>query len=78
MSISEKRIEQEIGWYKIVFAILFTAEISLLAWLARHYSTSDALLLSISLLVAVLISLAIILINKKVFDLLNSLNNKEK
>jgi hypothetical protein len=36
----EKRIEQEIGWYKIVFTVLIVSGLSLLSWFAQNYETA--------------------------------------
>ena len=41
----EKQIEQSIGWYKVVFAILSAIDISLFAWFVRHYATESLALL---------------------------------
>lgn len=66
-------IEQEIGWYKIVFTILVVTTISLISWMAQNYDTINIWLFT-GCLVTVIIGVAIgIIINKRVFNLLKKL-----
>ena len=37
----EKRIEQEIGWNKVIFAILSAIDVSLFAWCVKNYQTDE-------------------------------------
>lgn len=69
----ENRIEQEIGWYKVVFAILIATGISLLAWLVQNYQIKNNTILFLSVVGVFIISLAVYLINKKVFKCLDRL-----
>ena len=36
------RIKEEIGWLKLVFAVLVAVDASLIAWLAQNHSNADA------------------------------------
>ena len=38
------KLKEEIGWMKIIFAILIAADISLVAWLAQNYNETDTFL----------------------------------
>jgi 4-hydroxybenzoate polyprenyltransferase len=69
----EKRIEQEIGWYKVAFAILIATGISLLAWLAQNYTSAESILSIIALIGIFILSITIYSINKKVFECLDRL-----
>ena len=69
----EKRIEQEIGWYKVIFAILTVSGLSLLAWLAQNFETAKITILVLSLFGISSIFIAIYLINKRVFQCLDKL-----
>lgn len=69
----EKRIEQEIGWYKIVFAVLIVSGLSLLAWFAQNYETAKPTILILGLIAISLIITVIYFINKKVFKCLDRL-----
>jgi hypothetical protein len=38
------RLKEEIGWLKLLVGALIAVEVSLLAWLGQHYTTSNRLL----------------------------------
>ncbi|WP_044413900.1 hypothetical protein [Thiomicrospira microaerophila] len=67
----EKRLEIEIGWYKVVFAILVVTDISLLAWVAQNVYIANNILLVFSLIAIAFVTLGIYLINKRVFKCLD-------
>ncbi len=69
----EKRIEQEIGWYKVAFAILVATSLSLLAWLAQNYALAKPILLILCLISIFVVVVITILINKRVFKCLDRL-----
>ena len=67
----EKRLEIEIGWYKVVFAILVATDISLLAWLAQKYNNLEPVLVVVSVLAVFAITASIYFLNKRVFKCLD-------
>lgn len=69
----EKRIEQEIGWYKVAFAILIATGVSLLAWFAQNYTLAEPILLIFAFIGIFIVSMTIYSINKKVFECLDRL-----
>ena len=69
----EKQIEQTIGWYKVVFAILSAIDISLFAWFVRRYATESLALLLVCAIGIIAITVIIVIINKHVIKLLNRL-----
>ena len=69
----EKRIEQEIGWYKIVFTVLIVSGLSLLSWFAQNYETAKPTLLILGLIAVTSVITVIYFINKKVFKCLDRL-----
>ena len=69
----EKRIEQEIGWYKVVFVILILSGVSLLAWFAQNYASAKPALLIIALISIFVVIVITVIINKKVFKCLDRL-----
>ena len=38
------KVKEEIGWLKVIFAILIAADISLVAWLAQNHRKADPFL----------------------------------
>jgi uncharacterized membrane protein len=69
----EKRIEQEIGWYKVIFVILTVSGLSLLSWLAQNFENAKPAVLILSLASVVAVIVAIYLINNRVFKCLDKL-----
>ena len=53
MSKADK-LKEEIGWLKVVFALLVATDISLIAWLSQNYATAG-LLLNLSCALAVVV-----------------------
>ena len=67
------KLKEEIGWLKVIFAILIATDISLIAWLAQNYGKAPSLLLTIGLAVAVLVTLIIIWINNVAYRKIDKL-----
>ena len=67
------KLKEEIGWLKVVFAILIATDISLIAWLAQNYRKTTPLLLIIGLVVAFLVTLIIIWINNVAYRKIDEL-----
>ncbi len=63
MSKTDK-LKEEIGWLKVIFGILVATDISLLAWLAQNYSSTNVLLLIFCGVAVTVVTGAIILVNK--------------
>ena len=69
----EKQIEQEIGWYKVIFTILSAIDVSLFAWFVQNYEAEKPILLLFCFFGIVVITIGILVINKNVFMLLDKL-----
>ncbi|WP_369177052.1 hypothetical protein [Candidatus Thiodubiliella endoseptemdiera] len=69
----ESRIKEEIGWYKVAFAILMATCISLLAWLVENYAIAKPVILVLCWITIVVVIAIIVLINRKVFKKLDRL-----
>ena len=69
----EKQIEQTIGWYKVVFAILSAIDISLFAWFVRYYETENRGLLILCFIGIIVTTATILIINRNVFKFLDRL-----
>ena len=67
------KIKEEIGWLKVIFAILVATDISLIAWLAQNYGKANPLFLKIGLAVAFLVTLIIIWINNVAYRKIDEL-----
>ncbi len=69
----EKQIEQEIGWYKVVFAIFMATDVSLVAWLFQNFKVEGMDVLFPASCAGVLLTIILALINRRVFKLLGQL-----
>lgn len=67
------KIKEEIGWLKVIFAILIATDISLIAWLINNYGKSNSVLFTLGLIVATLIAIAIVWINSITYRKINNL-----
>ncbi len=69
----EARIKEEIGWYKVVFAIFVATDLSLLAWFVQNFQEQDIAVLLLCSMSIVFITVIIAAINRKVFKCLDRL-----
>ena len=68
-----ERIKEELGWFKVVFAVSVAMAASVVAWLVQNYSTAKPGLLVSALLVVVGLGGGIIWVNRAVFKRLDQL-----
>lgn len=69
------KVKEEIGWLKVVFAILLAADISLVAWGVQNYGKASPLLLTIGVIAAFLVTLTVIWINSIAYRKINKLED---
>ena len=69
------KTKEEIGWLKVVFAILLAADISLVAWGIQNYGEASPLLLTIGVIAAFLVTSMIIWINSVAYRKINKLED---
>ena len=69
------KVKEEIGWLKVVFAILLAADISLVAWGIQNYGKASPLLLTIGVIAAFLVTLTIVWVNKITYRKINKLED---
>lgn len=58
------KLKEEIGWLKVIFAILLATDISLIAWLVQNYGRVNSVLFLIGALAAILLTFLNVLINR--------------
>ena len=49
------KVKEEIGWLKVIFAILIATDISLIAWLIQRYGTVSKFFFIVGVLGAIVI-----------------------
>jgi membrane protein YdbS with pleckstrin-like domain len=74
MSKKEK-IKEQIGWLKVVFGLLFASDISLIAYLYNSIEEISVFRIVIVMSALVVTTLAIIYVNKKAVEKIDSLED---
>jgi len=69
----EKRIEQEIGWHKVIFAIFTVTGLSLLAWFVKNFETAKQSILLLCSMSVIVLTVILVFINQRVFACLDRL-----
>lgn len=67
------RLKEELSWLRVVYAVLAAIDVSLIAWLAQSYTTGNNVLLALGTFAAVLVSLAIVWVTRRVHQRLDEL-----
>lgn len=67
------KLKEEIGWLKVVFGILMATDISLVAWLVQNYSSANILLLVFCGIAVILVTGAIVRVNKTAYRKIDEL-----
>lgn len=70
-----ERIKEELGWLKIVFAVLAAVNVSLVAWLAQNYEVAKPPLVWLASLGVVAVSLVLVWVNRVVYRRLKLLES---
>ena len=69
------KIKEEIGWLKLIFALLTAIDVSLIGWLAQNIDSAKKGLLLFTLSIIILITSAIIVSNRKIYKKIKQLGN---
>ena len=67
------KLREEIGWLKVIFTILIATDISLVAWGIQNYGKASLSLLIIGAIGGLLITFAIVWINRVAYRKINEL-----
>jgi 4-hydroxybenzoate polyprenyltransferase len=69
------RLKEELGWLKVAFALLVAMDASLFAWVAQAYSTASKELLWLAIFAAVLLTAAVVWINRVAYRKIREVEN---
>jgi hypothetical protein len=69
------RLKEEIGWLKVVFAVLAAIDASLMGWLAQNYTTASRLLVVAGTAATVAITVGIVRINRLAYRRIKQLED---
>ncbi len=67
------KLKEEIGWLKVIFAILLATDISLIAWLVQNYGKVNPFLFLIGALAVILLTFLNVLINRVAYRKIDEL-----
>ena len=69
------KTKESIGYLKVVFSIFIAIDVSLVAWLFQHSAQLNNIKLILGTLTTVLITFAIIVLNKKILEKIDTLED---
>ena len=71
------KIKEQIGWLKVVFAILVAIDISLIGWMANHYDDSNTyeIKMYMSFFAIMIVSAIVVFVNKVAYRKIDELEN---
>jgi hypothetical protein len=61
------RLKEQIGWLKVVFALLVAIDVSLIGWTTQNFAKASNIVLFLAALMVVLVTLAIIIVNRSAY-----------
>ena len=67
------KLKEEIGWLKVVFAILVAIDISLVGWLAQNYDSASVLLQTVCLVAVVVMTAGVVWVNRVAYRKIDEL-----
>lgn len=67
------KLKEEIGWLKIIFAILIATDISLGAWVVQNYGKISKIFLIVSVIGVFLLTFVIVWINQVAYRKIDEL-----
>ena len=67
------KLKEEIGWLKVIFTILIATNIPLIAWAVQNYEKTSLLLLIVGGIGGLLITFAIVWVNRVAYRKINEL-----
>ena len=67
------KLKEEIGWLKIIFAILIATDISLGAWVVQNYGKISKIFLIVSIMGVFLLTFVIVWVNQVAYRKIDEL-----
>ena len=67
------KLKEEIGWLKVVFAILVAIDISLVGWLAQNYDSASVFFQTVCLVAVVVMTAGVVWVNRVAYRKIDEL-----
>jgi hypothetical protein len=67
--------KEELGWLKVVFAVLVVIDASLIAWVSQTYASAHAVLVALAIIAAIALSGILVWLNGLAYRRIRELEN---
>ena len=67
--------KEELGWLKVVFAVLVIIDASLIAWISQAYGTAHGLVMALACVAAVVLTAFLVWVNRLAYRKIGELEN---
>jgi len=68
-------IREELGWLKVVFAVLVAIDVSLVAWVAQNYSAANGVLVVAAIVAVAVLTVVVVWVNRLAYRKIRELEN---
>ena len=68
-------IREELGWLKVVFAVLVAIDVSLVAWVAQNYSAANSVLVVAAIVAVAVLTVVVVWVNRLAYRKIRELEN---
>ena len=68
-------IKEELGWLKVVFAVLVAIDVSLVAWVAQNYNLANDVLVVVAIVAVAVLTAVIVWVNRLAYRKIRELEN---
>ncbi len=68
-------IREELGWLKVVFAVLVAIDVSLVAWVAQNYGAANSVLVIAAIVAVAVLTAVVVWVNRLAYRKIRELEN---
>jgi 4-hydroxybenzoate polyprenyltransferase len=68
-------IREELGWLKVVFAVLVAIDVSLVAWIAQNHSAANGVLVVVAIVAVAVLTAVVVWVNRVAYRKIRELAN---
>ncbi len=68
-------IREELGWLKVVFAVLVAIDVSLVAWIAQNHSAANGVLVVVAIVAVAVLTAVVVWVNRVAYRKIRGLEN---
>jgi hypothetical protein len=68
-------IREELGWLKVVFAVLVAIDVSLVAWVAQNYNVANGVLVVAAIVAVTVLTAVIVWVNRLAYRKIRELES---